>query len=127
VLAHRGRDLPELRAAQGVNVSALHAALPSRVSAGCGPIHPLPIHHMDVHVGAMNRAIHAELRGVARRVADEVDHFIIRSATYAVLVYDKPELEALLNEVERLTREELKPQRPALIGHVAALLKRLRG
>jgi hypothetical protein len=91
---------------------------------------------MDVHVGAMNRAIHAELRGVARRVAerikespyrDEVDHFIIRSATYAVLVYDKPELEALLNEVERLTREELKPQRPALIGHVAALLKRLRG
>lgn len=86
----------------------------------------------------MNRAIHAELRGVARRVAerinespyrDEVDHFIIRSATYAVLVYDKPELEALLNEIERLTREELKPkpQRPALIGHVAALLKRLRG
>lgn len=65
----------------------------------------------------MNALIEAELRGVAKRVAqrinaspyrNEVDSYVIRSAIYAVFIYDKPELESTLNEVERLTREALK-------------------
>jgi hypothetical protein len=85
----------------------------------------------------MNRKIHEELRGVAQRVAqrirespyrDEVDHYVIRSAIYAVFIYDQPELETTLSEVERLTREALKgPGRPSRLASIAALIKRLRG
>lgn len=70
--------------------------------------------------------IYRELQGVAERVAKRIpevaraadvtvadcDKYMYRMATYAVFLHDNPELEATLNEVERLARHEInKPKK----------------
>lgn len=75
--------------------------------------------------------IYKELQGVAELVAKrmpevasaaevtlaDADRLLYRMAINWVFIYEKPELEAILNEVERLARQEInKPKKGEFNG-----------
>lgn len=65
-----------------------------------------PLHAEIEEIGrqAANR-IMAEI-AAERIAADSVDQYVVRSAVYAVLFCDSPQLDALLGEADRYTRAE---------------------
>lgn len=82
----------------------------------------------------MNARINKELTGVARLVAqrvaespyrDEADHYTLRAAIYAVFIYDKPELEATLDEIERRALGFLNGKEERGIKRIGLALLRL--